>query len=238
MADVNTKGTGANEEKDDDVNNPSSEGAQNTEAQNADNGSQNNEGNDGQNNEGNKGGNGKTFTQAQVSSMMAREKNQGRNAALRDLGIDPKDTKTIEMIKAITSSQKGSGDEGGADNNTAIAEAERRAETAEAKAEAMQSGVKSQFVDDAVTLIMAKKTEDTDLATLFSELKTKYPVWFENPGDDDSKKEGQKGTGSSVNSKHNEGGASNAAKGLGARLAAQRKTSNKSSTSYWGKNSK
>lgn len=31
----------------------------------------------------------KTFTQEQVNRMMAREKNQGRAAALKELGIDP-----------------------------------------------------------------------------------------------------------------------------------------------------
>lgn len=234
MADVNTKGKGTGEGNEEDDVTTSGKG---TENQGTDSGSQNEEGNGGQNEEGNKNGGGKTFTQAQVSSMMAREKNQGRNAALRDLGIDPKDTKTIEMIKAFTSSQSNAGGDDSADNNAAVAEAERRAEEAEAKAEAMKSGVKSQFVDDAVTLIMAKKTEDTDLATLFSELKTKYPVWFDNE-DNDGNDEGQKGTGSSVNSKHNEGGSNNAPKGLGARLAAQRKSASKPGTSYWGKNSK
>ena len=54
----------------------------------------------------------KTFTQEQVTKMMTREKNQGRNAALKELGIDPKDTKTVKMIQAFIASQKTGDDEG------------------------------------------------------------------------------------------------------------------------------
>ncbi len=53
---------------------------------------------------GSKGNTGKTFTQEQVTRMMTREKNQGRNAVYRELGIDPKDTKTVNMFKAFIES--------------------------------------------------------------------------------------------------------------------------------------
>ena len=48
----------------------------------------------------------KTFTQEQINAMMTREKNQGRNAILKELGIDPKDTKMVAMVKALIDSQK------------------------------------------------------------------------------------------------------------------------------------
>ena len=55
----------------------------------------------------NKGGKSeKTFTQDQVNRMMTREKNQGRNAVYKELGIDPKDTKTVAQFKAFIESQK------------------------------------------------------------------------------------------------------------------------------------
>ena len=195
------------------------------------------------NDKGSKGNTGKTFTQEQVSRMMTREKNQGRNAALKELGIDPKDSKAIAMVKALIDSQKT--DEQKAAEKDAEAqrktnEAEQRAQIAEAKAEAMMLGVKTQYVDDVVTLALAKMTEDSDLKTVIGEFKTKYPIWFGESEDDkgnggkDKGKTGQKGTGSSVKtSKEDKGGKDE--KGLGARLAAQRKSSGKKS-SYWGNN--
>ncbi len=184
----------------------------------------------------------KTFTQDQVTRMMTREKNQGRNAAYKELGIDPKDTKAIAMVKALIDSQKTDeqkASEKETENQTKMNEAEKRAQVAEAKAEAMMLGVKTQYVDDVVTLALAKMTEDSDLKTIIGEFKTKYPVWFGESSEEDDKnkdtkgKAGQKGTGSSIkNSDKEKKGEEN--KGLGARLAAQRKTGKKSS--YWGNN--
>lgn len=187
----------------------------------------------------------KTFTQAQVTRMMTKEKNQGRNAAYKELGIDPKDTKTVAMFKAFVESQKTDEQkvaEKETENQSKVAEAENRALVAEAKAEAMMQGVKTQYVEDIVTLALSKLTDDSDIKTIIGEFKTKYPVWFgeSDSDDDDGKankgkgKTGQKGTGSSINnadkSKNGE-----EKKGLGARLAAQRKTGSKKST-YWGGN--
>lgn len=202
-----------------------------------------NSGNNGSNNDS-KGGSGKTFTQEQVTKMMTREKNQGRNAAFKELGIDPKDTKMVNMFKAFVESQK-TDDQKAAEketeNQNKMNEAEQRAQVAEAKAEAMMLGVKTQYVDDVVTLALAKMTEDSDLKTIIGEFKTKYPVWFGESSDDDDddkntkdkKKAGQKGTGSSF--KNSSKGDKGEEKGLGARLAAQRKTGSKKS-SYWGNN--
>lgn len=183
---------------------------------------------------------GKTFTQEQVSRMMTREKNQGRSAALKELGIDPKDSKMVAMVKALIESQKTDEQkaaEKDAENQTKMNEAEQRAQVAEAKAEAMMLGVKTQYVDDVVTLALAKMTEDYDLKTIIGEFKTKYPVWFGESDDDKDKnkgKTGQKGTGSSVKTSKEDKGKGEE-KGLGARLAAQRRSTGKKS-SYWGNN--
>lgn len=187
-----------------------------------------------------KAGSEKTFTQEQVNKMMTKEKNQGRNSVYKELGINPKDTKAIAMVKALIDSQKSDEQKAAekeSENESKITEAEQRAAFAEAKAEAMMLGVKTQYVEDVVTLALAKMTEDADLKTIIGEFKTKYPVWFgeseEDEKDDKKSKTGQKGTGSSVKTaeKAKKG---EEAKGLGARLAAQRKSSAKK-TSYWGK---
>lgn len=191
----------------------------------------------------NKGGKSeKTFTQDQVNCMMTREKNQGRNAVYKELGIDPKDTKTVAQFKAFIESQK-TEEQKAAEKESADkakqAESEHRVAVAEAKAEAMMMGVKPQYVEDAVTLVLAKLGEDTDVKTLLGELKTKYPIWFGESDDEDDKgakgKTGQKGTGSSVKQAEKGGKKGEAEKGLGARLAAQRKSGAKKS-SYWGAN--
>ena len=188
-----------------------------------------------------KGKSGKTFTQEQVNKMMTREKNQGRSAALKELGIDPKDSKMVAMVKALIESQKTDEQkaaEKDAENQAKMNEAEQRAQVAEAKAEAVMVGGKTQYVDDVVTLALAKMTEDSDLKTIIGEFKTKYPVWFGESEDDDKGnkgkgKTGQKGTGSSVKTSKEDRGKEE--KGLGARLAAQRRGTGKKS-SYWGNN--
>lgn len=180
----------------------------------------------------------KTFTQDQVTRMMTKEKNQGRLAALKELGIDPKDTKAVNMVKALIESQK-TDEQKEAEKASAeaakVQEAEERAFTAEAKAEAMIMGVKSQYVDDVVALAKAKMTDDSDLKTIIGEFKMKYPIWFGEDSEDekdDKSKTGKKGTGSSIKTKSKDAD-DKKDKGLGARLAAQRKSSGKKS-SYWG----
>ena len=194
--------------------------------------------NKGNNNDGSKGteDKDKTFTQEQVTRMMTREKNQGRNAVYKELGIDPKNAGQLKQVKAYLDSLKTDEEKAKQaedEKNTALTEANQRAQVAEAKAEAMMLGIKKQYVDDAVTLALSKMTEDSDLKTIIGELKTKYPVWFgESDEKDDKGKVGQKGTGSSVKSA--EKGGNKDEKGLGARLAAQRKSGSGKKSSYWG----
>ena len=233
---------GANEEKDKNLEN--GQGAEDQTGAGAGSGNSN----DGANNDSNNGGAGtdnsgngsgeKTFTQAEVNKMMAKEKHQGVNSVYNELGIKPGDKKALAAVKEYLASQKSEEQkalEAEAAKAQEVADAEQRATMAEAKAEAMMLGVQSQFVDDAVTLALAKvAAEDgTDIKTALGELKTKYPVWFgttEEDGKDDKSKVGQKGTGSSVKSSDKDKG--NDGKSLGARLAAKKKGTGKST--YWG----
>ena len=185
----------------------------------------------------------KTFTQAEVNRMMAREKHQGVNSVYNELGIKPGDKKTFSAIKEYLASQKSEEQkalEAEAAQASEIAKANERAAIAEAKAEAMMIGVQTQFVEDATTLALAKvAAEDgTDIKTALGELKTKYPIWFgaaKEDSEDDKKdtgksKVGQKGTGSSVKASEKDKGGE--AKSLGARLAAKKHVTAKST--YWG----
>lgn len=179
----------------------------------------------------------KTFTQSDVTRMMTREKKQGRNSVFNELGIDPNDSKSIAMVKALMESQRQSARPAQPASdavNEQLAEAERRARMAEAKAEAMMLGVKPQFVDDVVTLAtvrLAEQGEGAEFKDVIGELKSRYPLWFGEDGDDKSAT-GKRGTGSSVNPDAGSKG-SKEDEGIGKRLAAQRKPHRKQG-SYWG----
>lgn len=222
--------------KDDELNNivedgDGAEGADN--GQNTDNHDDDNNGTNASNTDDNKGG--KLFTQKEVNRFTAREKEQGRNSVYKALGLDPKDKKTIEAVKSFVESQKTEEQKNAereAENNAKLLELEQRAMLAEAKSEVMALGVKGQFVDDAVTLALAKVNDDNDLKTVISSFKNKYPIWFKPSEEDEKGSVGQRGTGSSVNnSKETNNGKHK--DGLGARLATQRRGKHKKS-SYWG----
>nr|DAU58579.1 MAG TPA: Major capsid protein [Caudoviricetes sp.] len=175
----------------------------------------------------------KSFTQSQVSSMMAKEKRQGRESVYKELGIDVNDSKMVELIKNFIGSQKTSEQvqqEEAAAAAAKIAEAEHKAYIAEVKVEAMKLGVSPEYVDDAVTLSLAKKTDDSDIKSIVAELKSKYPMWFTTT-EEKGGPAGQKGTGASVNG--SEPKPNGEKKGLGARLAAQRNSGGETKKSFW-----
>ncbi|MEG0579882.1 MAG: hypothetical protein RR490_08200 [Niameybacter sp.] len=176
----------------------------------------------------------KTFTQAEVTAMMAKEKNQGRMSVLKELGVE--DTKTAKdaLIKhkeylenQKTEVEKLQGES--ATEKSARLAAEQKVTLLEHKFEAMKLGVKPDCVDDIMALAQTRVTETKDFASAIGELKTKYPDFFgENPSGSGS--EANKGTGGNVNSKR---GALSTS-GLGARLGAQTQAAGQKS-SYFSK---
>lgn len=103
---------------------------------------------------------------------------------------------------------------------------EQRLLEAEIQLEALKNGLNLQYLEDAMILAAAKRAKNNaDYKTVFAELKTKYPVWFES---EQKKVKQQQGTGSAVAA----GGAEQKQTGaLGKRLAAQKKA--KKVTSFW-----
>ena len=180
---------------------------------------------------GNSSSGGRTFTQEDVTRMMTREKQQGRNSVFNELGINPEDTKTIELIKAGMAAQKQE-EEPQVAPNSELVEAQHRADVAEAKAEAMMLGAQPKYVDDIVTLATAKLQDsgETDFKAVVSQIKEKYPVWFGASGDNSST--GSKGTGSSIRTGASAKTGNSQPMSLGQRLAASRKAS-KPAKSYW-----
>lgn len=197
--------------------------------QNVDNGNQNDK-------SGSDSSSEKTFTQTEVNKMMAREKQQGRSSAYKELGIDPSDTNTVSMFKAFIEAQKTTeqkANEQKAESDAKLAQAEEKARIAEAKATALKLGVKSECVDDVVALAITKVTDDNDVDSIINDFKSKYSFWFTDSSDDDSENSvGKKGTGSSISGKKTSSKGSDSVKGIGKRLAAARKT-NSTKKSYW-----
>lgn len=190
----------------------------------------------------------KTFTQTQVNRMMSAEKKQGREAAFRELGIDPNDTATINMFKAFLAAQKTPEQQHQEQLNAQQiknAELEHKAMVAEAKAEALMLGADPQFIDDIITLAVSKVTDSNDMKSVLSEMKTKYAVWFgsqqngaqgQNSQGNQRQQQnqtGQNGTGSAIT---NQSGSGDGKKdSIGAQLAAHRKSfGGQKKTSYWG----
>lgn len=179
----------------------------------------------------NSAGGDKTFTQDDVTRMMAKEKKQGRSSAFNELGIDPSNKKMVEAAKAFFSKLSGGDsvdDASDAVDDGKAAELESELVVANAKVAAMKQGVNPQYVDDVVTLISArmKQDESVKLDTAIGELKKKYPSWF--VVEQNSKNIGKFGTGSSVSANSGKSGDNS----LGKRLAAQRKVSS-NKKSYW-----
>lgn len=217
-----------NEENNNEVN--TDQQGENTETgQNGDNGNQNGS-------SGAESASEKTFTQAEVNRMMTKEKQQGRSAAYKELGIDPSDTNMVSMFKAFIEAQKTSeqkANEQKAENDAKLAQAMEKARVAEAKATALKLGVKSEYVDDVVALAITKVTDDNDVDAIINDFKSKYTFWFADSSDDDGENSvGKKGTGSSVSGKKSSSKGSDSVKGIGKRLAAARK-SNNTKNSYW-----
>lgn len=174
---------------------------------------------------GSQGTGAKTFTQEDVNRMMANEKRTARSALLKELGYEVKDgkiTETIATVKGIldsgkTQQQLDQEARTTAENNLAAEKSKTSA--LQARVDVMTAGVKPEFVDDAIAMLLPQVTEQKPLSKLLEEYKTKYPAWY-------GESSGSGGTGNSTKNGRNTGGTQS---GLGKRLAESNKSSAKSS---------
>lgn len=121
----------------------------------------------------------KTFTQSEVNRIMKGEKEKGRAAILKELGV--KDFKTAKegldkyrasVEESKTDLQKAT--DAVAQANTEKAEAESRAVFAETCVTAIQAGVSSEYVKDFVAIALQKASaeEEADMDGIISSMKT------------------------------------------------------------------
>lgn len=174
---------------------------------------------------GSQGTGAKTFTQEEVNRMMANEKRSARSALLKELGYEVKDGKyaeTVATVKGIldsgkTQQQLDKEARTTAENNLAAEKSKTSA--LQARVDVMTAGVKPEFVDDAIAMLLPQVTEQKPLSKLLEEYKTKYPAWY-------GESSGSGGTGNSTKNGRNTGGTQS---GLGKRLAESNKSAAKSS---------
>lgn len=161
------------------------------------------------------------FSQDDVTKMMAREKQQGRSSAYNKLGIDPNNADMVAKVQEFVKSLAPHGDEAVAAAEQRLREAEAKVKVAETKAELLQAGIVTNYVDDAMVLVNAKLDKETDIVAAIGELKKKFPVWFTT-----TNQGAQQFRGTGSNPKSQEGGSVGDDKGsLGKRLAASKKNS-------------
>ena len=200
-------------------------------AEGDDTGSDNGDNNDNNNDDANHGADdqnrgGKTFTQSEVSNMMAKEKKEGKRAILKALGFESEDdakkaledyNKYLETQKSESEKQKEALDKA---NNEKI-EALNRAKAAENKVACYNSGIATEYIDDVLAIASTKVSDEKDLVEVLKEMKEdkKYESFFEK----DSSSGSKHGTGS--NPGHSGNDNDDNKNGLGTRLAEQRKSS-------------
>lgn len=192
-------------------------------------GGDNNVGGDDNNNDVNHGTDNnhgeKTFTQSEVSNMMAKEKKEGKRAILKSLGFESEDdakkaiegyNKYLEGQKSESEKQKEALDKANSEKTEAL----KRAKAAENKVACYNSGIASEYIDDVLAIASTKVSDEKDLVEVLKEMKEdkKYESFFEK----DSSSGSKHGTGSNPGHSGNDNDDKN---DLGKRLAEQRKNS-------------
>lgn len=174
----------------------------------------------------------KTFTQAQVNSMIANEKRKNMTSFYKGLGFESEDAAKAFVKKYQDQEEQNKTDLEKEQARAKQLEAEKQAEqekatTLQYKFDAMAAGCDAKSADDVVTLAKSKMSDDKDFATALNEIKEQYPAMFNQPA-------GTGGTGSGGTSPRKKMTSQGAA-GIGERLAKQFKENNAPKTNDYFK---
>lgn len=128
-----------------------------------------------------------SFTQDQVNALMRDNRVRERAAVMSTFGIDETaDPETVKSEIAAyqqwkesqrTDVERASEEVQKKDHALAVAKSENA--LLELKLECSMAKVKPEFIDDAIALIQPKITDDQKAADILNEMKTRYPVWFD-----------------------------------------------------------
>ena len=193
------------------------------------NGDQNNGNSDNNSNSDNKNNSNddeKKFTQEQVNSMMAKEKNEGKRSVLKNLGFKSEEEakKAIELYNALVNSQKTEEEKKEEELKKANEEKDsyfNRAEEAENKLSCFQAGVDKDSIEDVLAIAKTKITESKDLDKVLEEMKkeNRYSSFFTS---------NQQGKGTGNEPGHSGGSGQSNLGDYGKRLAERNASQNKS----------
>lgn len=180
----------------------------------------------------NSGDNEKKFTQTEVNAMMAKEKREGKQSILKQLGFGNEEEakNAFSLLKALTDSQKSDEQKANEKKDNAINEkneAEKRAIEAESKLSCFTHGVNKDSIDDVLAIANSKVTEDKNLDKVLDEMKKdkRYSLFFEG-----SNNQGNSGTGHTPGHSSNK---DNDKGGYGKSLASNNSSSKKERKSYF-----
>ncbi len=174
----------------------------------------------------------KTFTQDDVTRMMTKEKQEGRNAALKALGFE-----TLEAAKSFVETQNKRLESEKTDLEKAqgtvetltknVSELTAKAVAAEIKLNIISEGGNKDNLDDIYTLVSARITGgETDITKAIADVKGKMPSLF---GAEGSK---QTGTGNNLGHQRTD----NSGQNFGAELAKSFLPQGRKESSFFGKN--
>jgi len=177
----------------------------------------------------------KTFTQSEVSRLMAKEKKEGKKSILKSLGFNSEKEAqdAFNLLKALKDSQKTAEEKAKENEGKASKEkedAEQRAMMAEMKLSCFTSGVNKDSIDDVLAIATLKISDDKDLDDVLKEMKKdkRYASFFSNGSsseDGTGNPPGHSGTGKKTEK--------NANWEYGKRLAEANKKDNSKKTSYF-----
>lgn len=127
----------------------------------------------------------KTFTQEQVSGMMAKEKNEGKRSILKSLGFKSEEDakEAIKKYNEYLEAQKTEAEKQQEALNKANSEKDdalNRAKVAENKIACFNAGINPDCIDDVLAIASTKVTDEKDLDTVLKEMKEdkKYESFF------------------------------------------------------------
>lgn len=153
----------------------------------------------------------KTFTQQEVNRLTSKEKRQGRIAAYRALGIDPRNKEQVarakELLKGLNTSGGEEDKSDKAENNKLVDEADRKLLEADCKIKAIELNALPRCVDDIVVLALAKMADGDDMGDVIAEIKETHPSMFgkvSSNANDDEEEDNE--TDDEEETKRNKGG--------------------------------
>lgn len=145
---------------------------------------------------------GKTYSDEELKVLLGKEKESGKNAFLKELGVDDENSLKELLAKKREEEEKNKTElqkvqESVVKLQNELETEKNKTKLAETKLEALKLDAKPESVDDLVSLALTKVTDDKNINTVIGELKVSYPFYFVN-NKEEKEQEKHKGTKGNV----------------------------------------